>query len=197
MVLPSALNKASSSLYFKRFLGESNFTVNELCSSHRWRFRSGPKPCQTTVIPPGCWCVYNTLIKTVSAPHMSEIWIKKHERLKPCETAEVALWLREAVSSCSRSVVDEERLYIPSFWSYHMCANINSLATVVASGLITYYQCYLFPKGAVRELSLTCYPPLQNTFAFNLSLSANVWIFPLIIMQLMLCMISKNYLLLK
>ncbi len=78
----------------------------------------------------------------------------KHERLKPCEMAEVALWLREAVGSCSRSVVDEERLYSPSFWSYHMCANINSLATVVASGLITYYQCYLFPKGAVRELSL-------------------------------------------
>lgn len=36
-----------------------------------------------------------------------------------------------------------------------MCVNINSLASVVASGLITYYQCYLFPKGAVRELSLS------------------------------------------
>ncbi len=79
---------------------------------------------------------------------------KKTWMLKPCETAEVALWLREAVGSCSRIVVDTERLYSPSFWSYHMCANINSLATVVASGLITYYQCYLFPKGAVRELSL-------------------------------------------
>lgn len=112
--------------------------------------------------------------------------------MKPCETAGVAIaWLWEGFCFCWESVVDEECLYRPSLRLYHMCANINSLASVVATGLITYYQCYLFPKGAVRELSLALH--FCKHVCFNLSCSfIQVRIFLVIIMQLILCMISGS-----